>query len=135
MASEQCEKSMRSFFDTLQASRPDELREYFTEDVRWWLPNSIQLAGRGERCKSGREPVVDIVGHVDRNFKEVAYTFDHLLEDGDLVAVHATARGVRRPDIPYENEYVFLFRMADGRIAEVWELLDTAIIFSGLTEK
>jgi ketosteroid isomerase-like protein len=132
MASNECRDYVRAFFDVLQASRGDEMREYFTEDVRWWLPKSVELSGRGQRCLDGREVVVAIVGHVDANFKEVAYTFDHLLEDGDLVALHATARGVRHPDQPYENEYVFLFRMSDGRIAEVWELLDTALIFSGL---
>ena len=30
----------------------------------------------------------------------------------------------------YLNQYVFVYRLVDGRIAEVWEHLDTAYVFA-----
>ncbi len=32
--------------------------------------------------------------------------------------------------IPYENTYAYIFRFADGKIAEIWEHLDTAYAFA-----
>jgi ketosteroid isomerase-like protein len=51
-------------------------------------------------------------------------------EDGDMVAVHATAVGVTATGQDHRNEYHFLFRMEGGRIAEGWEFLDTAFIYA-----
>jgi ketosteroid isomerase-like protein len=47
-----------------------------------------------------------------------------------MVAVHARAQGTTLADRDYNNEYHFLFRMVNGRIAEGWEFLDTAYAYS-----
>ena len=51
--------------------------------------------------------------------------------EGELVSAHynRTARLAGGGD--YDNEYNMLFRLEAGRIAEVWEVADTAYAFGG----
>jgi ketosteroid isomerase-like protein len=121
---------MRSFFEAMGASKGDEMAPYLTEDVRWWFPPSAAEAGAVSRVVDGRKPVLAVLGHADHFFKELAYAIEHVLEDGDMVAVHARARGRTMADRIYENEYHFLLHTRDGRIAEGWEFLDTAYAYS-----
>jgi ketosteroid isomerase-like protein len=126
----------------MQTSKADVMEQYVAEDVRWWFPQSAlgHLPARHpqaarwsrmtDRCVNGRTAVLAIQGHPEISFKQIAFTFEHVLEDGDMVMVHATARGVTLDDNDYENEYVFLFRMSGDSIAEGWELLDTAYAYA-----
>ena len=62
----------------------------------------------------------------------VAWTVDHILADGDLVAVHWTARGTNTGTgngLPATGkrlkvEGMTVFRMANGRILEEWNTID-----------
>ena len=79
---------------------------------------------------SGARCVLDILSHADRYFGRLQYEIDHLLEDGEMVAVHATASGETLIGRSYANEYMFLLRLRDGVIVEGWEFLDTAYAYS-----
>jgi ketosteroid isomerase-like protein len=55
--------------------------------------------------------------------------------EGELVSAHyrRTAQLVGKGAVAgggYDTEYNILFRLADGRIAEVWEIADTAAAFA-----
>jgi ketosteroid isomerase-like protein len=80
-------------------------------------------AGRGTTISAGGSPAP--TWHLS-----VEYTLEHVLEDDDMVAVHATARGTTSIGHEYENEYHFLFRLEGGRIAEGWEFLGTAYVYA-----
>jgi hypothetical protein len=121
---------MRSFFEAMGASKGDDMAPYLAEGVRWWFPPSAAEAGTVPRVVDGREAVLAILGHADRFFRHLAYTLEHVVEDGAMVAVHAGARGETMAGSPYENEYHFLFRSRNGRIVEGWEFLDTAYAYS-----
>ena len=47
-------------------------------------------------------------------------------------AVPLHLRAITGRGEPYENDYVFIFRIRDGRIAEVWENLDTLYLHTKL---
>ena len=50
-----------------------------------------------------------------------------MIADRHDVAAQFTLNALLANGGPYENRYFFRFRMADGRIAEVWEYLDTLL--------
>jgi ketosteroid isomerase-like protein len=56
-------------------------------------------------------------------------TIHHLVGEGDLVSAHYQRSATRRGGAAYDAEYNILFRLADGRIVEVWEIADTATAF------
>lgn len=65
-------------------------------------------------------------------FPDLAFTVEHLVAEGDLIIAHLTARGTHRGEllgIPPTEREVFvsvmdLFRVADGKIAEQWTVMD-----------
>jgi predicted ester cyclase len=65
-------------------------------------------------------------------FPDAQATTDHLLAEGDLVVVHDTVRGTHEGDLmgvsptgkQVEVEFIHVFRIAGGRIAERWGLID-----------
>jgi ketosteroid isomerase-like protein len=118
------------FFAAMGASEGAAMVPLLADDARWWFPQSGAEAGAVPRLVEGRDAVLSILGHADAFFARLHYTLDHVLEDGEMVSVHATARGATLQGRSYENEYLFLFRLRDGVIAEGWEFLDTAYAYS-----
>jgi ketosteroid isomerase-like protein len=53
---------------------------------------------------------------------------DIILADGDRVVVQARGHGTTKRGDAYDQTYCFIFRLADGRITEVIEHCDTALV-------
>lgn len=56
-------------------------------------------------------------------FPNKVFEVKHVLDDGDLVAVHSRVQ--LDPEMP-ELALVHIFRFEDGRIAELWDVAQTA---------
>lgn len=58
----------------------------------------------------------------------------HLVEpqrfiaEDDLVVVEARGRSMTKAGKPYHNQYCIIYRLADGKIREITEYCDTALI-------
>jgi hypothetical protein len=50
------------------------------------------------------------------------------IADDDLVVVEAKGRSMTKTGKPYHNSYCMVFRLADGKIKEITEYCDTALI-------
>lgn len=101
-----------------------------TEDVQWWVPQSAVESSGLARPLAGKEAVVGLLGGAEAFFSEMHWTIDHVVAEGDHVAVHAHMQGRTASGNDYLNYYHFLYRLKDGRIAEVWEHVDTAYAFA-----
>jgi len=101
-----------------------------TDDVRWWFPQSAVENTGLPRPMEGKEAVVGLLGGVDVYFSETHWTIDQMVAEGDHVAVHAHMQGRTASGNDYLNQYHMLYRLEGGRIAEVWEHLDTAYAFA-----
>lgn len=51
-----------------------------------------------------------------------------ILADGDWVVVEARGHMATTEGVPYENEYCLMYRFADGKIVEMREYQDTALV-------
>jgi ketosteroid isomerase-like protein len=60
-----------------------------------------------------------------RRSRTVAHRF---IAEGDYVIVEARGDNVTKAGQRYDNEYCFVFRLSDGKISEVKEYSDTALI-------
>jgi ketosteroid isomerase-like protein len=124
---------VRAHFDAKVRRDEAGLARHMKPDVRWWIPGSA--ADRGlERPIVGTDAVVGLLmslSFYDPN--ERVWTIQHVVAEDSLVAVHATLDArIAATAEEYHNNYVFLFRLEDGKIAEVWEHLDTAYAYAKL---
>jgi ketosteroid isomerase-like protein len=106
------------------------LRNQFSQDVKWWAPKSTEKRGIA-RPVSGRDNVLALLMSLGFYKPEGrVWTIHHLVADDRTVAAHVTFETETVNGHPYENQYVFIFEMRDGRIAQAWEHLDTAHTYS-----
>jgi ketosteroid isomerase-like protein len=126
--------TLRQFYatltDALQGGAAD-LGAFFTDDIRWHLPQSAAQAGKA--LYEGKAEVMQLFGGGVAQFYEPAsmrFTYHSIIADGDHAHCHFSLEAVTAGGKPYLNHYQSLFRMRDGRIAEVWEYFDTAYLFS-----
>jgi catechol 2,3-dioxygenase-like lactoylglutathione lyase family enzyme len=54
------------------------------------------------------------------------------IADDDLVVVEARGEATTRTGRPYNNSYCWIFRLAGGKVVEVTEHLDTALVAAAL---
>jgi uncharacterized protein len=138
---------VRDFFHAVSHALPDDLLQLVTAEPTWWIPQSAadKNAARigtavGERDVHGREAITRMLFgsgfYRDRRsspeYDPMSYDFHQILVDGDHAISHHTMKTVTAAGKDYQNEFVFVFRLEDGKIAEVWEHLDTAHSYASL---
>jgi uncharacterized protein len=104
--------------------------ELMAEGIRWWVPRSAE---RFERPVDGRDAVLGLLsGTAARLYKPESMKRDYhtFVAEGEYVAVWLTMTAETTNGADYTNDYHFLYRCEEGRIAEVWEHLDTAYAYS-----
>ena len=62
----------------------------------------------------------------------IANTALRLFADGDHVIVEARGHNTTRAGRPYNNEYCFVIRVADGKLQELIEYADTELVTAAL---
>ncbi|MGB6564361.1 MAG: nuclear transport factor 2 family protein [Candidatus Binataceae bacterium] len=60
----------------------------------------------------------------------IAVTPDNLIADGDYVAMQAHGKARSKNSRSYDNTYCHVFRIANGKVQEVTEYLDTELVTS-----
>lgn len=141
MTSDDNRQTVRALFRSIANASKEDFSNLITDDVTWWIPtsaaamNSARLhSTEGDRAVRGRDAVTTMLFksgfYRDRRsspeYDPMTYEFHHVLADGDMAVSHHTLRTTTMAGDPYENNYAFVFRLEDGKIAEVWEHLDTA---------
>jgi ketosteroid isomerase-like protein len=114
------------------------MRPLVHDDVVWWVPASAAARFGLDRPLVGWDTIDWFGGNGWKAFVagSSVLTVHHLVAEDDLVSAHyrRTAKRVggaqRVGGADYDAEYNILFRLVDGRIAEVWEIADTAAAFS-----
>jgi uncharacterized protein len=94
-----------------------------SDDVRWKIPGSIAgISG----VKNGKGEILGFLRVAAKVFppgmrSEIRTTY----VDGGTVIVEMVNRSRTANGRPYENEYCFVFELADGKIREIREYVDT----------
>lgn len=110
-AFEQWSKGGRTFFQDVLPS-----------DVVWTIKGTSPAAG----TYHSRQDFMDraVKPFADRMATPVRPTVKDIWADGDDVIVHWDGVGTAADGAPYNNSYVWIFRMADQRVTEVIAFLD-----------
>jgi len=78
----------------------------------------------------GREAIMEgLMGHFRSFFavrpRTVAFNF---IADGDFVAVEARGDNVTKAGLRYDNQYCMVYRFENGRIKQIKEYCDSALV-------
>jgi uncharacterized protein (TIGR02246 family) len=119
-------KLMQEIFAALASRDGTLFTESMADDFRWINIGSNKWSGTFE----GKEAVMrDLLGPLRGKLTARSRTVAHrFFADGDYVIVEARGDNVTRDGKAYNNEYCFVFRLLDGKIKEVKEYSDTALV-------
>jgi ketosteroid isomerase-like protein len=100
---------------------------HLSEDIRFYVIGSTPYSG----LFVGRQALLDEVllpmGR-QRDAGGFAEEIIHILGEGDLVVTESRGRKTTAEGRPYNNEYLFIYRLHEGRIAEWRCYLDTQLL-------
>src|SRR5690606_18909381 len=126
---EQNRAVVQRYFDTVSSGTRETvvaaITECFDPDVKWQLPASLPNGGLYE----GRDAAIAMIVHPKglSNFElgSMRHELDEFICDESHVVVpfRLTARTARGED--YENQYVMIFTLRDGKVVHVMNLCDT----------
>lgn len=115
------------FIEHINRGARADLRELFADDVLWVVPKSAVPPYAGEH--RGAEHVIDLMLSAVMNSFDangVKHEVRLALAEDDWVMLETVMRGKHVDGRCYENEYVFLLRLAGDCIVEIREHVDTA---------
>jgi len=113
-------------FDELARGDGRALRDAMADDFRWTFPGSWSWSGTW----APKQVVLDgLLGPLFAQFGDrYECHADLILADEDRVVVQARGRVTTKRGDAYHNTYCYIFRLAGGRVTEVIEHCDTALV-------
>jgi ketosteroid isomerase-like protein len=131
MTTSENKEIVETFLRALVRDDAPSVRPLVHDEVIWWVPASASQKFSLERPLQGWNNIDWLGGDGWKGFlpDSSVLTVHHLVADGDLVSAHYNRAAKRLNGTDYDTEYNILFRLTDGRIAEVWEIVDTAKAF------
>jgi ketosteroid isomerase-like protein len=113
---------VRAAFAAWAAGGTSFFDDVLSPDVRWTIRGSGPVA----RTYVGRESFVreSVTPLTKRLAGPIRPEVRHLLADGDLVVAVWDGSAAARDGQPYNNHFVWVFRMKDGKAIEVEAFLD-----------
>ncbi len=98
------------------------------DDVRFTVMGTTKYSG----TYNGKQDVVNkLLGPLTAQLEGgIAVTPYNLIADGDYVAMQAHGKARSKNGRSYNNTYCHVFRIANGKVQEVTEYLDTELVTS-----
>jgi ketosteroid isomerase-like protein len=122
---------LRGVFAEMAVGNLRALSELMTDDFRWVFPGDWSWSGVWEpKAAVVHEMLRPMLAQLQPGYRIAA---DFLLAEDDRVVVQARGHGVTLGGVPYRQTYCFVFRVADGRLTEVVEHCDSALVERVLT--
>ena len=124
-ASNEVEQAYLQFLETLSSGDLEKIRATFHDEAVW----QVQVKGiLGEGAHRGKKAIVDeFLAPVRGMFKpgDPKLSVTSLASRGSLVLGEVEARGTFADGRPYENLYVFVIEIKDGKVWRLREYMDS----------
>ncbi len=104
--------------------------ESMAEDFRWHMIGSTAWS----KTYEGKQVVLtELFGKLRLQFADRIKTMpQRFIAEDDFVVVEARGNNLTTKGIVYNNTYCFIFRLADGKLQDVTEYLDTELVTAAL---
>jgi ketosteroid isomerase-like protein len=118
-ASREANKALvRRYFETIASDGFGKALELVAEDARWWYPGAEAGLGKKDMIAAMDSAADVLVGNMGNEIVSMT-------AEDDRVAAEVNGSSLRKSGTRYDNVYHFLFRVRDGKIAEIREHNDT----------
>src|SRR5215472_5972737 len=105
-------------------SRP--LVESMADDFCWTVTGSNRWSGMYKGKQAVLEGIMaQLRSRIEGRIKIIAHRF---IAEGDIVVVEARGDNKTKAGKPYNNSYCFVIRLADGKLKEIIEYMDTELV-------
>jgi uncharacterized protein len=117
---------LQHIFAEMSNGNPNPFLEGMADDIRWTVIGTTKFS----RTFVGKQAVLnELLGSVISEIDgQIRVTADRFIADGDLVVVEARGHSTTRTGKEYNNTYCWIYRIADGKVQEVTEYLDTELV-------
>ena len=126
MPTETNRQLIRDAFEAMGRSDVRPLTELMTDDFAW----IIEGQSRFSRRYKGKEVVKrDLLDMLFQAFATpYRFTIDEIIAEGERVVVLGRGEVKTKAGKDYNNSYCFVLKLADGKLVELREYLDTALV-------
>jgi len=123
-------KLLQHIFAELAKGNSRPLVDNMADDFSWTITGTTEWSKKYE----GKLAVVnELFGSLQAKLTPPITTIaQRFIADEDCVAVEARGKNTTKDGTPYNNSYCFVFRLADGKLRELTEYLDTELVSSAL---
>jgi ketosteroid isomerase-like protein len=95
------------------------------DDFHWTMVGSNKWA----KTYAGKQAVIgELFAALRAKMDRITTIAHRFIADGDHVAVEARGANTTKTGVPYCNTYCFVFRIADGKLAELTEYMDSELV-------
>lgn len=119
-------RRMREIFDELAKGNTGPFVENLSDDIRWTITGSSRLSqtfdGKQALFAGLLAPIQELFGD------GLAIAAHRLIAEDDVVVAECRGRGTTKDGREYNNTYCWVMRLADGKVVELDEYLDTALV-------
>lgn len=119
--SDKAKQLVQQFFDARSAGDANAVAALLSEDVVWAPPPSLRSPIEGVADVSDRL----VNGVAKKILNNVQRKVLHMVADGDVVVTRQSFSSKTKSGEPYDNEYVWMFYLSDGKITRIEEYTDT----------
>ncbi|MBF6476295.1 nuclear transport factor 2 family protein [Nocardia abscessus] len=123
-------KLLADIFEQMSLGNTRALSDAMADDFRWVFPGDWSWSGTWEPKSA---VLAGLLRPLMAQFTAYRSTAELILAEDDRVVVRARAQAVTTRGETYDQIYCFLFRVADGKLREVVEYCDTALVERVLT--
>lgn len=119
-------KTVQQWFDCIARNDGEGLFALFADEVVYDLKGTTPVSGRYRGKQSIAEDFfIPWRRQIDG---DLIVTVEELIGEGERVVALGRGKAKTVFDVPYDNDYAFVFRVRQGKIVEVIEYLDTALV-------
>ncbi len=119
---------IRTMFAELSKGNAEAFLGTLADDVRFTLIGSTKFSGVFNGKQEFIEKVLAPLGAQLEG--GIVMHVDNLIAEGDLVVMQGRGESTTKAGQAYNNTYAQVFRLANGKVQEVTEYLDTELVTS-----
>lgn len=115
---------LQAIFTELAKSNSRPFVAAMADGFRW----TMHGGSKWSKTYEGKDAVInELFASLGRKMDRVTTVAHRFIADGDYVAVEARGANITKAGTPYNNTYCFVFRLVDGKLAEVTEYMDSEL--------
>ena len=121
---------MQYIFSELSKGNSQAFVDSMADDFSWTITGTTKWS---KKYDGKRAVTHELLGALlTRLVPPIIVEAHRFIADEDYVVVEARGRNTTKDGVPYNNVYCYVFRLADGKLQEMTEYMDTELVTAAL---